>query len=404
MWRSPTENPFEPGHDVVPSIWAGRRDERNDWEAVRARRAAGQPERSRALIGEPGIGKSVLAAKIAEDAASRGDLVVPTIRVPRGVDVLALVAEALLTTVEQHHLGVWVANRVDGLLDRVRRIAAVELAPRDRAANPHTHLRDLLIELGHYGAERDQVVIVRIDEVQNVIDEDQLSQLLVALGDTLQHSYEVRDAAGTPHKRWLPIVVYLTGLPEFTGQATSAAGATFARRFRPWRLGHIDDDQLRLALAPFTTTTGWPVEGHDGGIVMTEGAIDTILACALGDPFLFQLVGKAAWDRDPDEQVITADHVIAGWQGVKAEARSHVERLVDRLPRRERELVDVMAGLVPQRRTLTNIAAQLGVTATQLGSTAARLEDRGVITRGKPYRFNARTIEAMLQGIWPDTD
>lgn len=404
MWRSPTDNPFEPGHDVVPPIWAGRRDELDDWEAVRARRAAGQPERSRALLGEPGIGKSVLAAKIAQDAAGRGDIVVPTVRIPRGVDVLALVADALITTVEEHHLGAWIANRVGDLLDRVRKIAAVELAPRDRAVNPHTQLRDLLIELGRYGAEHDRVVLVRIDEVQNVTDEDQLSQLLVALGDTLQHSHEVRDVAGTPHRRWLPVVVYLTGLPEFTDRATSAAGATFARRFRPWRLGHIDDTELRVALTPFTTPTGWQVSGRGGGVAMTEDAIRAILACVLGDPFLFQLIGKAVWDNQPDQQVITVDHVTAGWQSVKGEARSHVERLVDRLPARERELVETMARLAPKRRTLTNIATELDVTATQLGSTAARLEDRGVIARGRPYTFNARTIEARLQGAWPDID
>ena len=402
MWRPATLNPFEPGHDVVPPIWAGRQQELFDWERVlRPRRLIGQYERGRALLGEPGIGKSVLAAKIALDAEERGDIVVPPVRIPRGTDVLALLAEALTTTVHRHELGARVGDRLAGLLGRVRAIAYVELESGPPPRNPHLQLRDLLIELGRYAAERDRVVFVHLDEVQNVTDQDALSQLLVALGDAIRHTDEHRDAAGTVHRKVLPLVVYITGLPEFTDLATSMAGATFARRFLPLRLTHLDDDELREALAVFTTAEGWPVPGESGGVVMTDGAIDAILGFALGDPFLFQLIGKAAWDAEPHEQVVTAAHVAAGAEQVGDEARSHVDRLIARLPERERALLDAMIALPPARRTLTQIGTQMGATPQQLGSASQRLAERGVIERGKPYRFLARTVEGRLRGDWP---
>ncbi len=137
----------------------------------------------------------------------------------------------------------------------------------------------------------------------------------------------------------------------------------------------------------------------------TSGSLVTTLtrrlADKVGDPFLFQLVGKAAWDAAPDDQIITVDHVDIGWDDVKAEARSHVERLLRRLPERERDLIATMAALPPSRRTLTMIGRQLDKTATQLGSASQRLEERGIIARGKPYRFSARTIEALIRRRWP---
>lgn len=402
MWRDPTLCPFQPGSDHVPEVWAGRQDELTDFDRhVRPVRVAGQYERGRALLGEAGIGKSALAAKVALDAQASGDIVVPRVRVPRGTDVLALVAHALTRTVHDLELGAAVGDRLAGVLGRVRSIARIEVDAPAPPPNPHVHLTELLVELGRYAAERGKLVLVVLDEVQNVTDTDQLSQLLVALADALAHTDDQRDAAGTVHRRLLPLAVYLTALPEFFEQATTLAGATFARRFKPVRLGPLDDTDVRVALTPFTGPEGWPVRPGQPGVVMDEAAVDRLVDRSLGDPFLLQLAGRAAWNVAPDEQVITVEHVDRGWALEQGEARSHVERLLNRLPDRERELIDAMALLAPANRTLTTIAARMDRRASQLGSAAQRLEERGIITRGKPYRFAARTVEALLHETWP---
>ena len=62
-----------------------------------------------------------------------------------------------------------------------------------------------------------------------------------------------------------------------------------------------------------------------------------------------------------------------------------------------------MAALEPEDRTLTNISRQLGHKAvTVAGPTSQRLDVvRGIIQRGKPYRFQHRAVEAYLTSDWP---
>ena len=52
--RDSTDNPFSPGSDTVPEIWAGRLAQINDWrDVLRPRLLRGLPERGRTILGEP---------------------------------------------------------------------------------------------------------------------------------------------------------------------------------------------------------------------------------------------------------------------------------------------------------------------------------------------------------------
>lgn len=404
--RTPENCPFEPGSDRVPTIWVGRVDELNDFTArVVGRRAAGVYERGRLLLGEPGIGKSVLANRIAEDARAAGHVVAPEIRFPKGAAPAALLAESLLAAAADADLPT--ADRTLGdLLGRIRRLtlptgAGVELAP-GRDVPWHRDATHLVVEIAR-ALGPDRVLLLRLDEVQNVTDAEQLSQLLVAIGDALAATRTIDRPGAGPVELSLPLAVYLTGLPEFVDQATSEAGSTFARRFRPMLLGPLDDADVRAALHAFLTD-GWVVVGDDGPepVYMTEDAVDRILARCLGDPFLFQLVGQTAWDAGTGA-LIDGDHVEAGWRQARQEAARHVERQLHRLPQQERALLEAMVGLPEDDRTASRIAAEMGYDAvSRIGTPAARLDsDRGLIERGKPYRFRVRTVEAYLAGTWP---
>jgi hypothetical protein len=311
----------------------------------------------------------------------------------------------LLETVDEHAFAGTIARRASGLLERVRAVSTpvggVEL-DRPQPRWEHTMLTDALVEIARVARERDSCVVVRIDEVQNVTQRGVLSRLLVGIGDALSHNEPVTDVAGVAHDKTLPLAVYLSGLPEFTDRATGAAGATFARRFQPALLTHLDDDEVRSALASFTGP-GFQVVTDDGpaAVVMTDDAVERIVGCCLGDPFLFQLVGNAAWTAGTGP-VITAEHVDAGWAAVRAEASQHVEASLRRLPPLERSFLEVMAGLDPEDRTLSRIAAALHRTPAQLATTARRLEAlRGTIRRGTRYTFVARAAAAYLAGRWP---
>lgn len=406
--RTPVDSPFSPGSDTVPHVWAGRAPQLSDWrDVLRPRRVAGIPERARTILGEAGTGKSSLVRRIASQASAAGDWVTPQLRIPSGTDPIKRVASALLELADTAGLATARERRIADLLGRVSEVAASGVSLSLHAAQgpePYTALTDLLVEIGRAAIERGEVmVILHIDEVQNIGDRGALSQLLIALGDALTHELTVEGPGGMAFERALPIAVYLTGLPEFAEMAGARAGATFARRFQTSVLEPIDDDALMTALQPFVAE-GWEVAegGEIRRVFMEPAAQRAIVDAACGEPFLFQLAGERAWYAGQGS-LITAEDVARGWRDAAPEAEAHVLRVLDRLPPRERQFVEAMAELAPRERTLTTIAQKMGYArSTEAGPTSRRLDvSRGIIQRGRPYRFRHRAIEAYLTTDWP---
>lgn len=63
-----------------------------------------------------------------------------------------------------------------------------------------------------------------------------------------------------------------------------------------------------------------------------------------------------------------------------------------------------MAELTPGERSLSEIAAAAGFSkAADAGAAWQRLgRVRGIISRGRPYMFRRRAVEAFLTSDWPD--
>ena len=368
-------------------------------------------ERGRTILGEAGLGKSSLVRRIARDAAAAGDWTTQQLRVPSGADPLKIVATAILKLADQAGLATSREKSIKDALSRVQAVAAsgISLSLRQQdGPEPYTVLTALLVEVGRAAIKRgDVMVLIHIDEVQNIANEDALSQLLIALGDALVHEEEITAPGGVRVLRSLPIAVYLTGLPDFADMAGSRTGATFARRFKTTLLEAIADDDLASALQPFIID-GWPVADDQGGITrvhMEPASVAAIVELCCGEPFLFQLAGEQAWYAGSTD-VITRAQVLAGWKAARTEAATHVERILDRLPKRERDFVQAMAEREAPERTLTRIARDMGFTkATDAGPTSQRLDSvRGIIERGKPYTFRHRAVEAYLTSDWPNVD
>lgn len=408
--RDVLDNPFSPGSDTIPDVWAGRTEQLSDWrDVVRPRRLAGLPERGRTILGEPGLGKSTLVRRIARDAARAGDWVTPQLRIPAGADPLKLVADAVLTLAADAGLASSREKRISDAIARVQAVAVSGISLTLRGADgpePYTALTDLLVEVGTAAiGDGDVLVLIHVDEVQNITDEKALSQLLIALGDALSREVDVAVPGGARVSRSLPIAVYLTGLPDFEDMAGARKGATFARRFKSTTLSAIDDEDLAEALQEFVLE-GWEVSDGTGGtarVRMEPDAAALVIDVCRGEPFLFQLAGEQAWYAG-DGATITAEQVRRGWRGAHREATAHVERILERLPARERQLLQAMAELPAPDRTATRIAEAMGFAkVTDVGPTAQRLDSvRGIIDRGKPYSFRHRAVEAYLTSDWPD--
>jgi len=406
--RRATDNPFRPGSDTVPTIWAGRASQLRDWnDIVKPRLESGLPERGRTILGEAGLGKSALVRRIAESAERQGAWVTPQLRVPVGADAMKIVAAALLKLADHAGLPAAREQRIKDLLNRVRTVSVqgVSLSlERATGLAPHSALTDLLVEIGKAAVKQNRLVLLHLDEVQNITSEIELSQLLISIGDAITYEETVVAPGGVKIQRTLPIAIYLTGLPDFMELAGSKRGATFARRFATTTLMPISDADLELALRPLVVD-GWSISDDDGGttvIRMSQDAASQIVKLSHGEPFLFQLAGERAWLAGTGN-VISLEDVLEGWAETKQEAAQHVERILDRLPKRERQFVEAMAALPPNERTITNIAKTMGHDdATKAGATAQRLDTvRGIVERGKPYLFRHRAVEAYLTTNWP---
>jgi hypothetical protein len=321
--------------------------------------------------------------------------------------VIRRLATEALVLADKAGLSARTEKRLEGLLKQVQSISVTgySLALREapEKQEPHVALTDLLVEIGSRAVANDKVVLIHLDEIQNITDEKQLSQVLIALGDAITRKVEVAAPGRMPVSRSLPIAVYLTGLPEFE-DSTARKGATFSRRFETTVLAPIDDDDLRSALRPFVTD-GWEISDEKGGtarIHMTADAAEAIVEVCQGEPFLFQLAGQRAWYAGT-KGVITRSEVLEGWSAAEQEATAHVERILDRLPQREREFVEAMAELPAGDRNLTKIATEAGFAkATDAGTTSQRLDRvRGIIKRGRRYSFRHRAVEAFLTSDWP---
>lgn len=406
--RNAPSNPFVPGSDHIPAVWAGRVEQLSDWrDIVRPRLISGSAERGRTILGEPGLGKSSLVQRIAEEAAAAGDWVTRQLRIPSGTDPLKRVASALLEMAAHAGLAASQEERIKRMLSRVQQVQAAGIGltlRNEEGMEPYTALTALLVEIGKAAIARGNVALVHIDEIQNITNEDVLSQLLIALGDAITFKVPVTLPGGVVRERTLPIAVYLTGLPDFAEVAGARRGATFARRFKTTTLTPIDDDDLRAALQPFVLE-GWDIPDDNGGtdkVLMTPEAVEAIIELCQGEPFLFQLAGERAWYAGTG-LTITREEVSRGWLSAEQEAAEHVERIIGRLPERESSFLHAMARLAPHERTLSRIAEEAGFAkATDAGPSSQRLDTkRMIISRGKPYTFRHRAMGAYLTTEWP---
>lgn len=109
-------------------------------------------------------------------------------------------------------------------------------------------LTALLIEVGRAAIARNVMVLIHVDELQNIADENALSQLLIAFRDALVHEEPIAVPGGVTVLRSLPITAYLTGLSDFADTAGARVGAAFARRFKTTTLTAIADEDLAYAV------------------------------------------------------------------------------------------------------------------------------------------------------------
>ena len=396
--RTAVNNPFEPGSGAVPTVWVGRDDELADVEhRLVPRRTLGLFERGRTYLGDPGLGKSVLVNRIADERRATGDLVAGPLRLARGRDPLVAMADALLPLASA---GDRFAARVEAALDRVRELGLLgaTLGLDAQVEDRYRSLAELLTGLGEVAAETDRLLVLRVDEVQNLAG-DRLSQLLTLLGDLLEQRSPTTDVTGQVVEEYLPVIVLLSGLPQFPERAAEA-GATFSRRFATTYLQPFDDDEVRAALT-YAFADGFEVLTAQGParVGLEVAAREELITRCLGDPFLFQLAGAAAWDAGSGP-LITADEVSAGWTRARREVDAHLRSRLTGLTELQLTVLAAAARLADPLADGTEIARAAGRrTSSDIGSTLQGLVAKHLLAlEPGGYRVVSRAVARELQG------
>lgn len=370
------------------------------------RRRNGIYERGRLVVGEPGIGKSVLVNRIAREARRFGDLVTEAIRIAADDDPVARVVAALQGVAGAEDLDARLGQRSRDLLRRIEAIRLPVVGGGVDLASPepvdHRDLRDLTVALAGLAQEDGRLLIVHVDEVQN-LHGNGLSALVTGLFDALAAEVVDRDVAGVAHERVLPIALYLSGLPEFSLRA-SAARATFSRRLKILDLEPLTPDDIRFALRPFLTE-GWPIVAADGpeALTMSPDAVEAIVRSCHGSPYLLQLFGDAAWLAGSRSQ-ITVEDVQQGAQQARREVRAHFELLLADLTEAQVAYLRAAASLAVEERSAGAIACALGRTSSsEVGYISRALEGRYRLVRRVQGRleFRAPGLAAYLRDELP---
>lgn len=379
--RSPENNPFLPGFGAVPHVWAGRDDVIRLHQRERRARLLGRYTQGAVFVGPSGIGKSVLVNRFAQESARLGDVVLDPVRVAKRSDPVAQLATVVDKAGQQLASDTFI-DALARLFARLKVVSVkgVQLAvEQDGISNPHLVVRDSIIALGETLArentvrppERQRSLVVRIDELQNA-GEAQRSAILGALGDILEHevALPVADGTDTTVVVHLPILVYLTGLPDLLNRSTDVD--TFRRRFTTEPLGMLRDDDIIDVLA-----TPLP-----GGVSVDPDAARHLVDVVAGDPYLFQLVGQHAWNASRSGSISLEDVQSADRETYVARLRA-VEAAANDLPPGEASVLTAIYEVAGSDLVVagSEVAKRLGKAPAQIAPYAQRLERRAVIHR-----------------------
>ena len=362
------QNPYAPGAGVPPPELAGRDPVLDTARVAVARQLVGRSSKSIILIGQRGVGKTVLLDQIRSEAEAGGATTVG-IETPERRSLPASLVPALrsaLITMSRRKAAFDAAQRglrtlrsfVGALRMRYQDLeVGLDFEPEPGKADYgdlEMDLIDLLEAVGQASKSAQTCTALFIDELQYVAV-DELEALVAALHRTAQ--------------RQLPVVVVAAGLPQVRGRLGRAK--TYAeRQFEFAEIGALSAEQARLAIAR-------PAEQE--GVAIEAAALDEIVARTEGYPYFLQEWGKHTWNEAAGSPITLSDVRAASGQVVAALDQSFFRVRFDRLTPTEYHYLRAMAELGPGPHRSRDIARVLGRDAPSVAPVRSRLIGKGMI-------------------------
>ena len=364
----PKTNPFSPGAGTPPPELAGRDDLRRTVDIAIERTRRGLHAKSILMIGLRGVGKTVLLDRMRLDAEAIG---IQTMRIE--VPERRSLPGILVPQLRQVLLRLSRVEKAKSLAQRaLRGLASFAKALKFKYEDievgfdlePETGLADngdlehdlqaLLEVVGQAAQKAETALAIFIDELQYV-PEAQLEALITALHRSSQLQ--------------LPIILVGAGLPQLTGQMGRAK--SYAER--------LFDFPMIGALSPEAAQQAIRKPAAAQGVLISEAALEAIVAITKGYPYFLQEWGKHTWDV-ADFSPITVGHVQeATISAIAALDESFFRVRLDRLTPIEKSYLRAMASLGAGPHRSGNIASVLGRKVQSLAPTRGQLINKGMI-------------------------
>ncbi len=362
----PFDNPFRPGAGTPPPALVGRDDLIDRFGVALRRAVAGRPGKSVMPIGLRGVGKTVLLNRFHEIAQDDG-LRVAFIEAPESDDFKRLLAAKLRTTLLELDRGS-VSRKVKEALGVLKSFSYTlpdgsgsfsidvgAIPGRADSGSLAEDLTDLLVAVGEAARDRQNGLLLAIDEVQ-YLTAAELGGLISAIHRTVQLN--------------LPVMLVGAGLPQLPGLAGNAK--SYAERLFDFpQIGSLEDEDGRAVLV---------LPAAAAGISFEAAALDELMTVTRGYPYFLQEWGYHVWNAAVDGP-ITLDDVRAAAPAVQQQLDENFFLVrMDRMTPAEKKYLHAMAKLGPGPHRSGDIAAELGV---KVESVAPRRS--GLITKGMVY-------------------
>jgi hypothetical protein len=337
------------------------------------RLANGIYEQVRLVTGDRGMGKTVLLREFEQEQTELGRWVVRA-SATRGDAVVTRLCRGLAELLATQDLGGRLARAGR---DALRRLAGISIGPGGVAVDLEPAVRvdradeleELLAAAASLAREHGTVLLLLVDEAQN-IDLGALGDLFHALQEVQGRTVTTRDPhTGATARDALPLGAVVAGLPGVV-RRLKEAGSTFGERSRPVPLRAFTDADMR---------EGLPALAADGGAVFDADALDLTMRACGGYPYFLHVVGSQVW-RAGDGPVVTAAHARDGIAASRPIVEEFYGARLRELGDLQRRYLHAAARVEPRERTSGTVAAALGRTSAQLGSTQAKLvHDHGLL-------------------------
>jgi len=314
------KNPFTPTFGSIPLLLAGRDRIISDI-LDGLNNGSGDPNRATIFVGARGSGKTVLLAKIAEEASANGWI---SVNVNAASDIL------------------------DEVLIQIRDNANVNQS--GRKITWRSEMTSIVKELN----EKNVGLLITVDELDVRIDE------LRTVITTFQHFVrERRDVA-----------LIMAGLPSKVSNLLREDSISFLRRAFQHHLDAIEESEVRFSMKKTIELAGRTID---------KEALRLAVEKTKGFPFLIQLIGYQMWRQHPEVKGISFEDAEEGI----ILAQNDLERMILDITYRELSDKDIafLEAMLDDKEysNISDISKRMDVTPKYAGIYRKRLIEQGII-------------------------